>query len=137
MNIIKKFKFKYITLVVILIFLALPTFSYALGGLVPCDNTPDASGVIANPCGFNELLDMVNIVIKFVIFDMVLPISAIMFAYAGFLMITAGGEAAGARTKAKGIFTNAVIGLIIAVAAWLIIRTILSILGYDGAWIGF
>jgi hypothetical protein len=52
-------------------------------------------------------------------------------------LVTAGGEAAGARTKAKNIFTNALIGLIIAVAAWLIVRTILSILGYQGAWIGF
>ena len=41
------------------------------------------------------------------------------------------------KTEAKNIFTNAVIGLVIAVAAFLIIRTILSILGYDGSWIGF
>jgi hypothetical protein len=68
---------------------------------------------------------------------MVIPIAAIMFAYAGFLMVTAGGEAAHARTKAKSIFTNAVIGLIIAVACWLIIKTILSILGFNGSWIGF
>ena len=60
-----------------------------------------------------------------------------MFAYAGFLLVTAGGEAAGARTKAKSIFTNAVIGLLLAVAAFLIVRTILSILGYSGSWLGF
>jgi hypothetical protein len=60
-----------------------------------------------------------------------------MFAYAGFLLVTAGGEAAGARTKAKSIFTNAVFGLVLAVAAWLIVNTILSILGYTGDWIGF
>ena len=99
------------------------------GGLVPCDN-------VGTKCDFNALLAMINGVIHFILFFMVVPISAIMFAYAGFLLITAGGEAAGARTKAKNIFFNAVIGLIIAVACWLIISTVLHILGYDGSWIG-
>jgi len=98
-------------------------------GLVPCETGPS--------CDFNALMTLINTVIKFILYDMVIPIAAIMFAYAGFLMVTAGGEAAGARTKAKSIFTNAVLGLIFAVAAFLIIRTILSILGYKGSWIGF
>jgi hypothetical protein len=112
-------------------------FAQSTGGLVPCSNTPDAtSGIIAQPCNFTALLSLVNTVIHFILFDMVIPIAAIMFAYAGFLMVTSGGEAAHARTKAKEIFTNAVIGLIIAAACWLIVATLLSILGYNGAWIG-
>jgi hypothetical protein len=99
----------------------------ATGSLVTC----------VNDCGWSKLIDMVNRVIKFILFDMVLPIAAIMFTYAGFLLVTAGGEAAHARAKAKEIFTNAVIGLVIAVAAYLIIQTILSILGWNGSWIGF
>ena len=67
---------------------------------------------------------------------MVVPITAIMFFYAGFLMITGGGESASSRTKAKKIFTNAVIGLVVAVGAWVIVHTLLSILGYDASWIG-
>lgn len=94
----------------------------------------------ANPtvlCDFNAFMGLINNIIKFILFDLAVPIAAIMFAYAGFLLVTAGGEAAGARTKAKSIFTNAVIGLVLAAAAWLIIRTILLILGYEGDWIGF
>jgi len=113
----------------IFLFLLAPALSLA-AGLVPCDN-------VTNKCDFNQFMNLVNIIIKFILVDMVIPIAAIMFAYAGFLLVTAGGEAAGARTKAKSIFTNAVLGLIIAVAAWLIVRTILSILGYNGSWIGF
>ena len=108
--------------------------------LVPCTNTPDpTTGIVpdASKCDFNQLMNLVNTVIHFILFDLAIPIAAIMFAYAGFLLVTAGGEAASARTKAKSIFTNAVIGLVIAVAAWLIIRTILLILGYEGTWIGF
>lgn len=95
--------------------------------LVPCDKG----------CGFNDFMALINKVIKFILYGMVIPIAAIMFAYSGFLMFTAGGEAAGARTRAKSIFFSVVWGLIIAVAAFLIIRTILSILGYSGSWIGF
>ena len=65
-----------------------------------------------------------------------MPIAAIMFTYAGFLLITAGGETASARTKAKNILLHTIGGLVVAVAAWLIIHTILSILGYSGSWIG-
>ena len=85
-------------------------------------------------CGWNEFMALINKVINFILFDMALPIAAIMFAYAGFLLVTAGGGEA--KTKAKEIFTNTVLGLVIAVAAWLIVSTILSILGYDGTWIG-
>ena len=108
-----------------------PALSLA-AGLVPCGTTANPK-----PCDFNQLMNLVNTVIKFILYDMVIPIAAIMFAYAGFLMVTAGQETSGARTKAKSIFTNAVIGLIFAVAAFLIVRTILSILGYQGSWIGF
>lgn len=98
------------------------------GGLVPCDGVN---------CDFKAFMNLINKIIKFILFDMVVPIAAIMFVYAGFLLVTAGGETAGARTKAKTIFTNAIIGLVLAMAAWLIIRTILLILGYSGDWIGF
>ena len=112
----------------------MPVLSFAAAGdpLVPCltKNNP-------GPCDFNALMTLVNTVIHFILFYMAIPIAAIMFIYAGFLLVTAGGEAAGARTKAKSIFLNTLIGLVLAVAAWLIIMTILSILGYDGAWIGF
>lgn len=110
--------------------LVMPVFSLAQG-LVPCGKGNSAS------CDFNDLMTLVNTVIDYVFKYLAVPIAAIMFAYAGIILVTAGGEAASARTKAKGIFTNAAIGLVIAAAAWLIIKTILSILGFDGAWIGF
>jgi hypothetical protein len=125
----KKIKFFVIYFLVFLM-LIIPSLSLA-AGLVPCDNSS------AHPCDFNALMALINTVVKFILFDMAIPIAAIMFAYAGFLMVTAGGEAAGARTKAKSIFTNAIFGLVLAVAAWLIVNTILSILGYTGDWIGF
>jgi hypothetical protein len=116
----------------IFLMLIIPVFSLAADTpLVLC-------GTEANPapCDFNALMALVNTVIHFILFYMVIPIAAIMSAYAGFLMVTAGGEAAGARTKAKSIFTNALIGLVIATAAWLIVKLILSILGYNEPLLG-
>jgi len=82
-------------------------------------------------------MTLIDRVIKFILYVLALPIAAIMFAYAGVLLLFAGDEAAGARTKAKNIFTNAVIGLALVAGAFLIIKSILTILGYDGSWLGF
>ena len=87
-------------------------------------------------CGFSDLMTLINNIISFILFVLAVPIAAIMFTYAGFLLITAGGETASARTKAKNILLHTIGGLVVAVAAWLIIHTILSILGYSGSWIG-
>jgi Type IV secretion system pilin len=119
---------KIILNIFILSVLVLPVVSFA-SGLVPC------GGHGEGPCDFTALMTMINRIDTFVFTDLALPICAVMFAYAGFLLISAGGEAAHAREKAKSIFTNAVIGLVIAVAAWLIVKTLLTIMGFDGAWI--
>lgn len=100
-------------------------------------DTDETSGLVVctKNCDFNDLMNLINRVIRFILFSLAIPISAIMFAYAGFLLVTAGGGEA--KTRAKSIFSNTVMGLIFAAGAWLIIRTILSVLGYDGVWIGF
>ncbi|HTE49056.1 MAG TPA: hypothetical protein VK675_04070 [Candidatus Paceibacterota bacterium] len=133
---------KFITFIFILLMLITPVFSSAQTntsqGLVPCGKvTPSATtvnGVAYKAgevvqCGFNDLMTLINTVIKFILFDLVVPIAAIMFFYAGFELVTSGGSTE-KRGVAKKVFTNAAIGLVIAAAAWLIVKTILSILGY-------
>lgn len=106
------------------------SFAYKLGDpIIPCGTT-----VNTKSCDFTAVMDLINNVIGFILVGMVIPIAAIMFFYAGFKMVTSPGSTE-SKTQAKNIFTNAVIGLVVAAGAWLIIRTILSILGYDGAWI--
>lgn len=128
-------KSKFLIILLVLAVFSVPVFSFAAqnppsANLVPC-GTPGA-----NSCGFNDLFTLVNNVINFVLYSMVIPIAAIMFAYAGFELVTSGGSTE-KRGIAKKVFTNAVIGLIISAAAWLIVHTILSILGFDATWIGF
>lgn len=120
--------------------LVVPIFSFATI-LVPCNgnttSVTNSDGTITAPipCDFNAFMTLINNVIHFILFYLVIPIAAIMFFYAGFELVTSGGSTE-KRGVAKKVFTNAVIGLVIAAGAWLIISTILHILGYDGSWIG-
>lgn len=104
-------------------------------GLVTCGRGADQS--VENTCGFKDIMIMINNIITFILTKLALPVCALMFAYAGFILVTAGGESSEAKSKAKGIFTNAAVGLMLVAGAWLIIKTILTTLGYDGGWIGF
>ena len=103
------------------------------GGLVKCGTERDKDNNITNPCGFNDVLTLINTIVKFILFNLALPIAAIMFAYAGFELVTSGGSTE-KKSKAKEIFTNVAIGLIVIAVAFLIIQTILSIVGYDQSW---
>lgn len=134
---------KILIFVSILAILVIPVFSFAQvkvdtdnKGLIPCGRDLNADGTIKNPCEFGHAMILINNVIKFVLFKLAMPIAAIMFAWAGVLMVTAGGSTERVG-KARRIFTNVAIGFIIAVIAWLIVRTILAILGFEGDWIGF
>lgn len=126
---------KFLIPVFIFLILVAPAVSFAQTevwkGLVPC-------GTKENPttCDFTAFMKLIDTLIKFILFKLAVPIAAIMFFYAGFLMVTSGGSTE-SRGRAKTIFTNTALGLVFVAGAWLIIKTLLSILGYDGAWIGF
>jgi len=120
---------KFIIHISIFLILIMPIVSLA-AGLVPC------GGANEGPCDFNAFMTLINKVIQFIFLYMAVPIAAIMFVYAGFLLVTSGGSTE-SRTKAKNIFTNALIGLVLAAAAWLIVTSILSILSYKDTSIFF
>ncbi len=123
-----------------------PIFVSAQSGLVPCgtekepikidpDTGKETGGEVKNPCGFKHIFTLINTVIDFIFKFLVVPIAAIMFAYAGFLMLFSGGNA-GKSEKAKGIFMDVFFGLVIAAASWLIINTVLNIVGFNGSAFG-
>ncbi len=119
--------------------LVVPSLSFS-ASLVPCNNNTvsitNSYGTVtpAVPCDFNALMKLVNGGINFILKFLAIPIAAIMFFYAGFLMVTSGGSSE-SKTKAKNIFTNTAIGIIFIAGSWLIIKMILTILGYNSAWI--
>ena len=109
--------------------------------LVPCGIDTNKDGVLQGDlngngimepqggeeqCDFGMLIVAINNVISFLLFTLALPLSAIMFAYAGWLYLTSGGGEA--KGKAKKILVNVFVGLVIALAAFLIVNTIMKTL---------
>jgi hypothetical protein len=98
-------------------------------GLVPvCNTVVDSNGGYCDPCDFNMVMNIINKIITFVLITLATPLFALIIIYTAWLYLSAGGSSENV-TKAKKIFKNAIIGYIIALAAWLIVRTILSSLG--------
>ncbi len=98
--------------------LILPTI--VLAQLVPCTDN----------CGFDDLIKIGQNLLTFMI-GLGIIISAVMFAYAGWLFFSGGGST-DKIAKGKGIFGSVVIGLIILLVAWLLIDTLLKTLTGEG-----
>lgn len=81
--------------------------------LVPC------SGSECTAC---KLFGLANNIVQFLIL-IAISIATISIVWAGFLLISAGGDS-GKVTKAKSVFVNVLIGIIIALTGFLIVDTI-------------
>src|SRR5690348_14017741 len=89
-------------------------------GLVSCGL---GTGIQAFSCQFCSLFQLADNIIKFLLL-IAAPIAALLFAYAGFLYMSSGGAQENV-SKAKNIFTDVLIGFIIALCGWLVVDTII------------
>ena len=103
----------------LMILVALPSLVFAQdGGLVTC------GGGTGDTCDTNDVVTFAQGLIEFLIKGLGV-IAVIVMVYAGFkLVVSAGNESE--WTKAKELFTNVIIGIILILAAWLIIDTVLK-----------
>lgn len=101
---------------------ASPYFAFAAGAFITCDG-------VTVPCDFAAFMELVNKVATFFLVDFVTPFAAILFAYIGWLFMTS-GDNPGNRGKAKTMLWKLFIGYVVALGAWLIVRTIMVGLGY-------
>ena len=112
-------------LVVLCILLAiafLPLFSHAQG--IPKQIVPETcTGV---NCSCDDLVKLASNVLNYGIFISVF-MSALLFAWAGFRYLTQVASPEG-KNQAKEILRNVVIGLVMIIAAWLIVDTLLKTL---------
>jgi len=76
-------------------------------------------------CQLCNVFELINGVIKFLIISVAAPLAAVSFAIAGIMLFTAGGNEEKIK-KAKSIFLYVVIGLLIALSAFLVIDTIMK-----------
>ncbi len=106
--------------VIYLCALLLPSSAVVAQGLVPCsipDNVTQASCTIC--AGVTLIQNIINAAI-----GVAFPLSAILFAYAGFLYMTS-GVSAGQISKAHGIFKSVAIGFVAVLCGWLVVDTLI------------
>jgi hypothetical protein len=98
-------------------FFVVPAFAFAAEQkpLVPCD------GAWCQAC---HVVELGQNIINFLVI-IASSIAVAIFAWAGFLMLTAAGNES-QITKARGMFTNVLFGLVITLAGWLIIDTVMK-----------
>lgn len=97
-------------------------------GLVPCED--------GTKCTACHLIQLANNVINWLI-SILMVVFAILIMWAGFKLVTSGGNTS-AKQDAKNTFTNAIIGLIIVLAAWILVDTMLrALLGNNGDIAGY
>lgn len=88
-----------------------------MGNFVTCEG---------NKCGTCELVRMGKNILNWLI-GMLLVIFSIIVAYSGFKLVISGGNTS-ARSEAKSMITSAFVGLVIVLAAWLIVDTLMRAL---------
>lgn len=81
-------------------------------------------------CDFAALIELVRRLINFLVIISTFLATAV-FAYAGFLLLTSGGNES-AKTKAKDMFFKVLKGYLWILAAWLVVYTIISTLLKSG-----
>ena len=111
-----------------LFIIVVPFFALAqgIGPIVPqnCGKEGQPS------CNFSHLIQLANTLITFLI-RISSFLAAIAFTYVGWLYVTSGGDS-GKKSEAKGILMKVVIGFVLVLGAWLIVKLILTSLGYGG-----
>lgn len=98
-----------------------PRNNEEISGLVKCNNPPD--------CTFEELIATANAVMGFLV-QIGIAFIAIVLAYAGWIYLTAGGDSGKIKTAHK-MFRNSVIGFMIILGAFLVIKLLVSTLGLN------
>lgn len=120
---------KFLGIILLLCVFILPVFVFAQGG---GPTVSEGGGILDDicrngaECGFPDLMRLITNVINFLIY-LSIPIAAIAFAWAGWILVTSGGSES-KKEQAKEIFTKVAIGFIVVLSAWLIVRFITTAL---------
>ena len=92
------------------------------GPLVPCGR----SGTL--DCGFCHIFELLSNILAFILTCLAPIMAALMLIVGGFYFLTAGTSPA-ALSKAKGVVTAVVVGLVIVFASWVFLNTFMTSIG--------
>ncbi|MBU2036934.1 pilin [Patescibacteria group bacterium] len=91
----------------------------AADGLVPCAG-PD--------CDMCKFLQLISNITLFIVKNITAPLAGLLFLISGIMMVSAGGSEARLK-KGKDILKNTAIGVLIVLASWIIVNTLITTLG--------
>jgi hypothetical protein len=104
--------------------LVVPQFAHAMipffGPIIP-------QGAQTCALGWGALITVINNIIELALTLAIVFLAPLMIAYAGFRLVSSQGNPSEIN-KAKGMITNLVMGIVIALAAWLIVDAIMAVL---------
>jgi len=119
-----KIKTKRLFLASILFFLFL-SFTPAFAALVNCGNDG------GTPCTFNDLINMIDGVISFIMTNIVPPIAVVTIVIAAINLMTSSGDP-GKMEQAKKTLIWIIAGLVVVYGAWAIVKGFITALGGGG-----
>ncbi len=111
---------------------ALPSATHAA---IPFFDPIIPSAINLCPASWGMVIDVINNLISFLITIAVVFVAPIMIAYAGFLLVVNPFNP-GAQSTARKILLNIVIGIVVALAGWLIVDAVMAVLYHpsDSTW---
>ncbi|OGF74576.1 hypothetical protein A3J56_03360 [Candidatus Giovannonibacteria bacterium RIFCSPHIGHO2_02_FULL_46_20] len=83
------------------------------------------------PCTICDFWQLGNNIINFLLWELALPVLTVVLLWGGTVWATSGGSP-GQITRGKQIMTTGLVGILIAVSAWLVVDTIIKTLAADG-----
>jgi len=104
-------------------------FIFSLGFLVipqiaAARIVPDCKG----PCELCDFFLLIMNIYDFIVFKLAPPVAGLLIVVAGALFLTSGGSEERV-SQAKKIFVNVIIGLVFVYASWLIVNSIIQVIG--------
>lgn len=117
----------FFTLLFVMSSLALPLIAYAGGIPFFGPIIPQTDNQAVCPASFGMLMQVINNIISFALTMAIVFVAPLMISYAGFLMVV-NPTSAGDVQKAKNILLNTIVGIVIALAAWMIVAAIMAVL---------
>lgn len=106
----------------VILFTPLVVFGGGSHGIVP---TTSICGEPGDPLQGKDLIHLINHIIEYAVY-LTIFVATIMFAYAGFLYVTAAARTEN-HQKARSVFSSVLIGFVIVISAWLIVDIILTV----------
>jgi len=127
------FRILFIAVVLTIVSFSLPDLVQAkipfFGPIIPASSPTCA-------LGWGAVIVVVNNIIEFLLTIAIVFVAPIMIAYSGFLFVVNPVNPAG-KEKAKGMLLNTIVGIVIALSAWLIVGAVMAALYHPDPSQGF